>query len=681
MTPDQVKRKLAAILSADVKGYSKLMGEDEEGTIRTLNAYKEVLTGFIQKHQGRIVGTAGDSVVAEFASVVDAVRCAVGIQEELKDRNKELPEERRMEFRIGVNLGDVVEEGDNILGDGVNIAARLESLSEAGGICISGTAFDQVRNKVGLGYKYLGEQTVKNIALPVRVYKVLMEPEAVGKVIGEKKAKPRPWPMAAIGLVIVVVAAIVIWKYYIPSAHQSEITSREKISAVPLEEAPAAVPPSTEVIPKEKGIPPLPEKVTKPAPSPAPKMEVASKEKMAFPLPDQPSIAVLPFVNMSEDPKQEFLSDGITEEIITALSKVPRLFVISRQSTFSYKGKPVKVKQVSEELGVRYVLEGSLKKSGDRVRITAQLIDALTGRHIWAERYERDLKDIFALQDEITMKILTAMRLKLTEGEQAIINVKSRGKTVSLECYLKILEGYKYYEGFNIEATRMSQRIAEESIVICPEYPDAYVLMGFVHLMEFLLRMGKSPQESIDKGMEMAQKALALNDSLPRGHALLCSLYALKRDYDKAIAEGERAVALDPGGSFAHEWYAASLSYSGQAEKAIPIFQKAIRLNPFGPTGMYLSFGAALRMTRRFEEAVSAYKTALQRAPNNILAHIGLAATYSMMGREKEAHAEAEEVLRLNPKFSLEGYAKTLPLKNQVQIDRLIEALSKAGLK
>ena len=392
MTPEKFKRKLTAILSADVKGYSRLMGEDEEGTIRTLKAYMEVITGFIQQHRGRVVATGGDSVLAEFASVVDAVRCAVGIQEELKDRNKELPEDRRMEFRIGVNLGDVVEEGDNILGDGVNVAARVESLAEAGGICISGTVYDQIKNKLAFGYEYVGEQTVKNIKEPVRVYRVLMEPGVkVSEVAAEKKAKPRQWQRMALSLGVVTDCGS---RFYCDLAFLLATHS--------------------------------------------PPREVASKEKMAFPLPDMPSIAVLPFVNMSEDPKQEFLCDGMTEDIITALSKIPRLFVIARNSTFTYKGKPVKVKQVSEELGVRYVLEGSVQRSGDRIRITAQLIDALTGHHLWAERYDRDLKDIFALQDEITMKILTATQVKLTEGGQVWSPEKYYKGKQGLDCYLKV---------------------------------------------------------------------------------------------------------------------------------------------------------------------------------------------------------------------------------------------------
>jgi len=411
----ELRRKLTAILSADVKGYSRLMGEDEVGTIRTLNAYKGMMSNLIQQHHGRVVDAPGDNVLAEFGSVVDAVECAVEIQKDLKTRNAEVPENRRMEFRIGVNLGDVVEEGERIFGDGVNIAARIESLAEAGGVCISGTAFDQVRNKLNLGYEYLGEQTVKNIAVPVRVYRVLMEPEAAGKVIVERKAKPTQWQRVAIGLVVVVViAAIVIWKLSTPPAPQPEVTPREKIVAPQPEKVPTVVPPSVEVAPKEKVTPPQTEKVVKPKAPPAPKVEVASKEKMAFPLPDKPSIAVLPFVNMTGDPRQEFFCDGMTEEIITALSKSQYLFVIARTSTFTYKDKPVKVKQVSEELGVRYVLEGSVRREGNRMRITAQLIDALTGSHLWAERYDRDLKDIFALQDEITMKILTELQVKLT---------------------------------------------------------------------------------------------------------------------------------------------------------------------------------------------------------------------------------------------------------------------------
>jgi adenylate cyclase len=422
--------------------------------------------------------------------------------------------------------------------------------------------------------------------------------------------------------------------------------------------------------------------VLRPSPS---KVEAASKEKMAFPLPDQPSIAVLPFVNMSEDPKQEFLCDGMTEAIITVLSKVPRMFVIARNSTFTYKGKPVKVKQVSEELGVRYVLEGSLQRSGDRVRITAQLIDALTGDHLWAERYDRDLKDIFALQDEITIKILNGIQVKLTKGGEVSMSQKYaekyyRGKQ-GLDCYLKLMEASGYSQRFNIEDNNMARRMIEEAIAMCPENPMGYVQLGWVYSNDYWLGNTKSPRETIEKGIELAQKALAMDDSIADAHGLLCALYLTKREYDKAIAEGERAVALNPGGTSVLVSYAASLAVAGRPEEAIPLFQKAIRLNPFGPSYLYREFGEALRDTGRFEEAVSAYKKAIQLAPDNITAHIHLTTTYIWMGREKEARAEAAEVLRINPKFSVDSHAMMLSFKDQSVNDRVVAALRKAGLK
>jgi adenylate cyclase len=596
MDQDKIKRKLAAILSADVQGYSRLMEADEEGTIQTLKAYLEVISGFIQQHRGHVVATGGDSVLAEFASVVDAVRCAVGIQEELKERNKDVADNRRMEFRIGVNLGDVVEEGDTILGDGVNIAARVQSLAEAGGICITGTAYDHIKNKLVLGYEYVGEQTVKNIKEPVKVYRVLMEPGVQ---------------------------------------------------------------------------------------MPAGGVEVASKEKMAFPLPDVPSIAVLAFDNMSGDPKQEFFSDGITESIIAALSKVPRLVVIARNSTFTYKGKPVKVKQVSEELGVRYVLEGSVQRSGDRVRITAQLIDALTGNHLWAERYDRDLEDLFFLQDEVTMKILMALQVKLTEGEQAsTIEKHFRGKQ-GLDCYLKVIEGIYYVKIMSIEGINMARRIGLEVMTKWPDNPYGYFCLGSCYLLDVMYGSTKFPQESLEKAMAMAQKALAIDDSLVVNHGLLCFIYGQKREYDKCIAEGERVLALDPNGAEAYEWYANALYTVNRFKEAIPMYQKAIRLNPLGLTTAFGNLGSCYRRTGRFEEAVSAYKQSLLRSSNDIFTHNGLASTYILMGKEKEAHSEAAEVLRIDPEFSLDNYSKAISFfyQDQSELDDYIGSLRKAGLK
>jgi adenylate cyclase len=481
--------------------------------------------------------------------------------------------------------------------------------------------------------------------------------------------------------VIVILAAAVIWKRYTPSAPQPEVTSKQEITTPQLEKPSATIPPPAEVAPKEKIPAPKSEKVSKPVTPPAPKMEVASKDKMAFPLPDVPSIAVLPFVNMSEDPKQEFLCDGITENIITALSKVPRLFVISRQSTFFYKGKPVKVKQVSEELGVQYVLEGSVQRSTDRIRINAQLIDALTGHHIWAERYDRDLTDLFALQDEITMKILRAIRVKLTEGELSSAYSKYyRGKQ-GFDCSLKLMEAFKYLNRYTIEDINVTRRLTEEAISMCPDNPVGYSLLALVYHGDFVLGNTKSPRETLEKAIELAQKAIAMDDSLPAPHMSLSFFYCFKREYDKAIAEGERGVALYPSGSEAYGAYAAALLFACRPEEAIPLLQKAIRLNPNANPITFVNFGYALLMTGRFEEAVSAFKKALQRAPDHPLAHIGLGATYSLMGREKEARAEAEEILRINPKFSLDHFKKTTPYKDPSEIDKIADALRKAGLK
>jgi adenylate cyclase len=589
MTTQEVKRKLAAILSADVKGYSCLMGEDEVGTIQTLNTYKELMANLIQHHHGRVVAAPGDNLLAEFASVVDAVDCAGEIQKELKTRNADLPENRRMEFRIGVNLGDVVEDGEQILGDGVNIAARLESLSEAGGICISGTAFDHVENKLPLGYEYLGEQSVKNIAKPVRVYQVLTETEAVARRL----------------------------------------------------------------------------------------LGVAFKERTALPLPDKPSIAVLPFVNMSRDPEQEYFSDGITEEIITALSKVPNLFVIASHSTFTYKGKPVKVKQVSEELGVRYVVEGSVRKFGDRVRITAQLIDALSGHHLWAERYDRDLKDIFALQDEITLKIITALQVKLTTGEMAHVIAKG---TKNLDAFIKYMQAFELWNHLTKEGNAQAKKVLEEAIALDPEYPRLHINLAWTHYYDVWLGTTESSEQSLARAFEHAQKAISLDDSDAGAYSVLGNVYVMKRQYDQAIAEGKRAVSLDPNSAENIYRLGSILNYAGRGGEAIPYFQNAIRLNPFPPASYFVNLAIAYRDSGQYEKAIEASKKALQCEPNTQFPYIHMAISYIRLGREEEARAAAAEILRINPEFSLERYAKILPFPQPIA-DRVVEDLRKAGLK
>ena len=631
MSTQEVKRKLAAILSADVKGYSRLMGEDEEWTVRTLSAYREIMRSLIQQHRGRIVDAPGDNVLAEFGSVVDAVQCAVEIQQVLRAKNAVLPENRRMEFRIGINLGDVIEEGEQIYGDGVNIAARLEGLAEAGGICISESAYQQIENKLPLRYDYLGEHEVKNIAKPVRVYRARIEPEAVPPQLREEK-KPvgKRLSKAALGIiaVIVVAGAVIFYQF-----------------------------------------------VFRPAPS---KTEVASKEKMAFPLPEKPSIAVLPFTNMSGDSKEEYFSDGLTEQIISSLSKSKRLFVIARNSTFVYKGKPVKIQKVAEDLGVRYVLEGSVQKSGDKVRITAQLIDAITGRHVWSEHYDRKLKDIFVLQDEITIKIMEGMSVEL-RGEQARHWVG--WKTDNLKAYEKSWQGIDFSRRGTKQDNDTARQLFEEAIALDPKYVWPYVHLGWTHFWDARFGWSESPAKSLQRAFQLAQKAVAMEESIDLGHSLLASIYLVMREHDKAIAEGERAVALNPNGAPGYIVLAGIVGCAGRWEESASYAKQSMRLDPFHDPVHYWILGRAYFMMGQYDEAILILKKAVQISPAFLPAHIFLAACYSSQGHDGEAAAEAKEVLRINPKFSVESYAKTLPYKNKADVEREVAVLRKAGLK
>jgi adenylate cyclase len=410
--------------------------------------------------------------------------------------------------------------------------------------------------------------------------------------------------------------------------------------------------------------------------SPAP-IEVASVDRMKYPLPENPSIAVLPFVNMSGEPQQEFFCDGITEEIITALSRVPGLFVIARYSTFTYKGKAVKVKQVSEELGVRYVLEGGVQKSADRIRITVQLIDALTGHHLWAERYDRDLKDIFALQDEITMKIITALQVKLRPGETAHLMVKG---AKNMDAYIKLLQASELTGGGTKEGMAQARKLLEEAIALDPTYSRLYVSMTMTHHYDMWFGTTKSPEESLARAFELARKAISLDDSDAAAHSALGKTYGMAKQYDKAIAACEQAVSLDVNSSINYMWLGIVLTWAGRAEEGIRYLQHAIRLNPFAPSMFFNNLAVAYRDAGQYEKAIEECKKALQREPNTQFPYIHMAISYLRLGREEEARAAAAEILRINPKFSLERYAKTLPFTKPVA-DRVVEDLRKAGLK
>jgi adenylate cyclase len=632
MNQEGFKRKLTAILSADVAGYSRLMAEDESATVKTLAAYREVMASLIKQHRGRVVDSPGDNVLAEFASVVDAVQCGVSVQKELQARNADLPENRRMQFRIGINLGDVIEEEDRIYGDGVNVAARLEGLADPGGICISKTAFDQIETKLPLGYEYLGEQPIKNIPKPVGAYKVLMEPRVtVAEATERGKAVPlwRRKSILAGGVALMVLVIVAwVWNFYFRP----------------------------------------------------PPMEVASKERMAFPLPDKPSIAVMPFKNLSGEREQEFLADGITENIITALSKTPKMFVIASNSVFTYKGKAVKIQQVAEEMGVRYVLEGSLQKSGDRLRINAQLIDAIKGHHLWAERYDRKIKDIFAIQDEITMKILTAMEVKLTEGEAAGAHAKG---TANLEAYLKDLQGREYLRKVTKDDNMVSRKLLEEAIALDPNFPSPYVGLAYTYMIAASRGWSDSPGSSLAKADELAQKAIALDDSLDMAHALIGRLYAVKRQFDKAISEGEKAIALGPNNSGNMVMLATTLTQAGKAEDAVKWAEKAVRINPRPPLLYVTMLGYAYADAGRYADAITTFKKVLKENPNFDLVPVYLPAVYMLAGYEDEARAAVEELLSKDSNLCIESVRasfKRRVYKSENIYEYVIEGLRKAGL-
>jgi adenylate cyclase len=585
-----MERKLAATFSTDVAGYSRLMGDDEEATIRTLTAYRALISSLIQHYRGRVVDAPGDNLLAEFASVVDAVRCAVEIQHALKEKNTELPENRRMQFRIGINLGDVIVEGERLYGDGVNIAARLESLAVPGGICISGTVYDQVETKLALHYDYQGEQTVKNIAKPVRVYQIQLEEtesskfkvqSPTSKIEGPQHRSPDEaqrnlgktlgWVMA--GLVLLVGATVAV-----------RYLSRPSLS---------------------------------------PQSSALVTQEAQLPLPDKPSIVVLPFVNMSKDPEQEYFSDGLTEVLTGDLSKISSLFVIARNSAFTYKDKAVKVQDVGREMGVRYVLEGSVQKADQQVRITVQLIEAATGYHLWSQRYDRPLQDLFALQDEIVQKIVTTLKLQLTLQEQGHVVHKH---TDNLEAYDAVLRGQEYYWRITKEANIQARQMYEKAVALDPQYAEAYAWQGWTYWVEWTL--GNVDPQTLERMFEMAQKAAALDDSLPVAHSLLSIGYAQKQQYDQAVAEGERAVALDPNDADSYVNQALVLNLAGRPEEALQSMEQAMRLNPRSPPWYLNQAGWAYRMTGRYAEAIAAFKEVISRNPNFIHAYFELAGSY-----------------------------------------------------
>ncbi len=630
MAPETVERKLAAILSADVVGYSRLMAEDEAATIRTLTDYREEIAMRVRQHRGRVVDTPGDNLLAEFPTAFDAVRCAVEIQGVLRALNASLPDERRMDFRIGIHMGDVSGDGERIYGDGVNIAARLEALAEAGGVCISATVHEQVRNKLDVGFTDLGDHTVKNIPDQVRVYRVQPrgQPEAPAPASASPGERPRRRRTALVATTaVLLLLALGLWASW----------------------------------PRPLGLLIDLARVSGPLVEP--------------PFPDKPSIVVLPFANMSGDPEQEYFSDGITEELITDLAGVPDLFVISRNSAFTYKGKAVKVQDVGRDLGVRYVLEGTVRKAEGHVRITAQLIDVTTGFHLWSERYDRELSDIFALQSEISQQILVALKVELRDARLERV---VRRMTRDLEAQDSLWRGLPHLLRFTREGNLEARYLHERAIEQDPDSAVAYQRAGYTYFFEYAYGWNLDPT-LLDRPEELAQRALALDPSWSGTHQLLARLHLSRGQLAEAAAAAERAVELSPNSEFTHLVLGLALARQERFVAAMQSVARVLRLNPKAPSGnltmvAYINFSAG-----RTEQAVELWEQVRATNTDMILARIPLAVLYESEGRHEEARALAQEILRVNGDLAAES-AIDLARVGGFDPDDAIDLLRSAGL-
>jgi len=584
MAQERLQRRLAAILSADVVGYSRLMGIDEGGTLSRLNAIRrELIDPTIAAHSGRIVKLMGDGALVEFASAVDAVTCAIEIQRQLRENDGGGADPIR--FRIGINVGDIIIEGDDILGDGVNVAARIEGLAEPGGISISEDAWRQVQGKVTANFVDTGEQNLKNISRPVRVYRLDLASKAASA----------------------------------PAASRS---------------------------------------------TPA--------------LPDKPSVAVLAFTNMSGDPEQEYFSDGISEDIITDLSKLSELYVIARNSSFTYKGKPVDVKQVGHELGVRYVLEGSVRKAGNRVRVTGQLIDTANGAHIWAERFDRDLTDIFAVQDELTREIISALKIKLSKSEEALI---AGGGTKNVEAHDFFLKGRELVGGNKRDRAMFAEANAclRRAIALDPNYAGPYAALAWAYIMDYQNRWSDSPETALDQAERFINEAIAKDDRDPFVHYVAALLGLWTKNYERWAGEADKALALNPNYGLAHLARGLVHIYTGEPDKGIPFIERAMRLDP--AQHQYRHFlGTAYLVAGKYEVATAILKERVALTPTTDLSRALLASALGHLGRADEARQIWRELKEINPRYSQAEHFGRLPFRDPADADKLVEGLRKVGL-
>ena len=590
MSEDRVERRLAAILAADVAGYSRLMGVNEEGTLADLKGHRRaVIDPNITEHRGRIVKTTGDGFLVEFASVVDAVRCAVDIQRQMTERNAAVPAERRIEFRIGLNVGDIIIDDKDIYGDGVNIAARLEALAAPGGICVSRVVRDQVRDKLDFSFEDMGEQQVKNIARPVRTHRVLID----------------------------------------AAAAQSDTAS--------------------------------------------------SMGSPARPMPQRPSIAVLPFANMSGDAEQEYFSDGITEDIITNLSRNHSFFVISRSTSFTYKGPAIDVAKVARDLGVRYVLEGSVRRAGNRVRITAQLIEAASGHHLWADRYDRELADVFAVQDEIALSITGAIAPGIISAEIQQAQRKDPGQ---LDAWDRTMRAHWHIRRFTREDLAQARGLLDEAIALDPTNSMALSDLAFAHHFEAVFGWGDAPAESHARLGEAARKAVAADDGDAMAHTALAIFDLFSGRHDEARRRLNRALDLDPNSMFARGYLGASYAFGGDYETALPHLEEALRLSPRGPLLViwHLCEGWAALTAERYEEAVAFATQAGEANPEFPDIYAVLAAGNGQLGRLAAARAALDQLLRRMPGLTASDERLDRPFARAADRERFIEGLRKAGI-
>jgi adenylate cyclase len=583
MAADEGQRKLAAILAADVAGYSRLMADDERATVRTLTEYREVFTEHVEAHQGRVVDTAGDSVLATFDSVVEAVEAAVEVQSALAECNERLPEHRRMQFRIGVNLGDIIIRDDGtVYGDGVNVAARLESLAEPSGVMLSEDAYRQVRTKTTFGFADAGEHKVKNIAEPVRVYR---------------------WTDAA-----------------------------------------------ADSIPGMAGA------------------------EGALLLPDKSSIAVLPFVNMSDDAEQEYFADGLTEDIITELSRFQTFFVIARNSSFAYKGQSINVGKIGQELGVAYVVEGSVRKASNRVRITAQLVEAASGNHIWAERYDHDLTDMFDVQDEVTRSIVAAVPGRL---ESADLNRIKRKRPEDMAVYDYVLRGKMHHHRGTKDDNTEALRLLDKAIDLDPQFAESYAWKACTLGQALARGFGDNKEELFAQDVEAVEKALSLDENNFECHWIMCEVRMMVARLEEAELHHQKAFALNPNDPRVVAQRSELLTWLGRPVEGVDWARQAMRLDPYNAAGRAHLLGRALYMARSYADAIKAFKQV--RVPG-FSHHAEIAACYAQLGSDEKAGLHAGKVLSLKPDFSIADHVQGLPFKESQDREQYQAGLCKAGL-